>query len=182
MKYLQAMLLSAVLTLTFSLGITSFYQPTARAQEAVVQQSVSEVQEQQAASVVVSPEDSLKICKDEQGQAKVCEEKDLLSFLFLSMGGLKGASALAIAFFVAKLLLLLLLSPAMVTIFPKLAQGGWKLTAAVFMNLIVGVLSLMLPPVGLSLSAALTHSSVLALGSVFANQAFKQYLTVKGKS
>jgi len=129
-----------------------------------------------------SIEESLKICKDESGEFKVCDNKDLVSHLMVSIGGFKGMSALAIAFFISKFLLLLILSPFFKDVFPKLDQGRYKLFIAVSMNLVVGVLALMVPPVSLSFSAAITHSSVLALLSVFANQAYKQFFTEKGKA
>lgn len=133
-------------------------------------------------SASLSVEESLKICKDESGNIKACDDADVFKHLLVSMGGIKGASALMIAFIISKFLLLLLLSPFFTNIFPSLLKGGVKLTVASGLNVVVGVLSLMVPPVELSFGAALMHSSVLALASVFANQAYKQYLTKKGQS
>ena len=177
------MLASLTLAITLSVGVVSIYTPTSHATSETV---VSVVQNQEVVLdevIVASPvEESLKICKDEQGNAKACEDSDVAKHLLASMGGLKGASALVIAFVISKFLLLLLLSPMFTTIFPSLLKGSVKLTVATGLNLVVGVLSLMVPPVELPFSAAIVHSSVLALASVFANQAFKQYLTAKGKS
>lgn len=180
-NYLAMALASLTLMLTLSMGVFSVAPEFAYAQEASV---VVESQHQEAGSVIVaqSDEGSLEICKDESGAAKACSDADLLKHLMVSVGGFKGMSALAIAFFVSKLLLLLLLSPFFTNMFPSLLKGNVKLLVATGMNLIVGVLSLMVPPVELSFGAAIMHSSVLALGSVFANQAYKQFLTSKGKS
>lgn len=183
------MLASVTIAMTLSLGVVTvaeanklqfadnvhtMVQADLQLQEAEVQ--VGEV-------IVADPaEESLKICKDEQGNAKACSDKDLLAHLMASIGGFKGMSALAIAFFIAKLLLLLLLSPFFTTMFPSLLKGNVKLLVATGLNLVVGLLSLMLPPVELSFGAAIMHSSVLALASVFANQAYKQFLTSKGKA
>lgn len=173
------MLASLTLAITLSVGVVSVYAPASHADSAIVQN-----QEVQVGEVIVSSpvEESLKICKDEQGNAKACEDADVAKHLLASMGGLKGASALVIAFVISKFLLLLLLSPFFSNMFPSLLKGSVKLTVACGLNLVVGVLALMVPPVELPFSAAIVHSSVLALASVFANQAFKQYLTTKGKS
>lgn len=179
------MLASLTLAITLSIGVVSIYAPTSHADEtatAVVVQN-QEVVHQLDEVIVASPvEESLKICKDEQGNAKACEDSDVAKHLLASMGGLKGASALVIAFVLSKFLLLLLLSPFFTNMFPSLLKGSVKLTVVLGLNLVVGVLALMVPPVELPFSAAIMHSSVLALASVFANQAFKQYLTAKGKS
>lgn len=177
------MLASLTLAITLSIGVVSVYTPTSHAEESAVVVQNQEVVHQLDEVIVASPvEESLKICKDEQGNAKACEDSDVAKHLLASMGGLKGASALVIAFVISKFLLLLLLSPIFSNMFPSLLKGHVKLTVATGLNLVVGVLALMVPPVELPFSAAIVHSSVLALASVFANQAFKQYLTAKGKS
>lgn len=179
-RYLSMALASLTLMLTLSMGVISIAPKFAYAQEASV---VVEKQHQEAGSIVADPaEESLKICKDESGAAKACDDKDLFSFLMISVGGLSGLGALGIAFLISKLLLLLILSPIFSNMFPSLEKGGWKLFIAVTLNMIVGLLSLMVPPVSLSFGAAIMHSSVLALFSVFSNQAYKQFFTAKGKS
>lgn len=175
------LLASLTLMISLSIGVVTAYTPSAHVESVIVQnQEVATIS--QAPIVAVSVEDTLKICKDEQGNAKLCEDSDVAKHLLLSMGGLKGASALVIAFVISKFLLLLLLSPFFTNMFPSLLKGSTKLTVATGLNLVVGILSLMVPPVSLAFSGALLHSTVLALASVFANQAFKQYLTSKGKT
>jgi hypothetical protein len=178
-----------VLFMTLSVGIVTVAEANklqfADNVHSMVQADLAQNQEVEVGELeVVDPraEESLKICKDDQGNAKVCSDKDLLAHLMLSIGGFKGMSALAIAFFIAKFLLLLLLSPFFTTMFPSLLKGSVKLLVATGLNLVVGLLSLMLPPVELTFGAAIMHSSVLALASVFANQAYKQFLTAKGKA
>ena len=154
--------------------------------QTVERQEVSEVVAVSAESpspvASISVEESLKICKDEQGNIKACDDSDVAKHLLVSVGGLKGASALVIAFFISKFLLLLILSPFFTNMFPSLLKGSVKFTVASGLNVVVGVLALMVPPVSLDFGAAIMHSSVLALASVFANQAYKQYLTKKGQS
>lgn len=154
------------------------------AQDKSEQSVVVEVAEEAGQPIVsaISVEDSLKICKDEAGNVKACSNEDLVSHLMLSIGGFKGMSALAIAFVISKFILLFLLSPFFKEMFPKLEQGRWKLFIAVSLNLVVGILALMIPPTSLSFGAAIMHSSVLALLSVFANQSYKQFFTSKGKA
>jgi len=172
LRGLSMLLASLTLAMTLTFGVVTLHPNILHAEE------ITMVQNQETSPA----EDSLKICKDESGVAKACEDKDLIKHMMLSIGGFAGMSALAIAFFISKLLLLLLLSPFFTSIFPSLLRGDIKLLVATGMNLVVGVLSLMIPPVELSFGAAIMHSSVLALGSVFANQAYKQFLTSKGKA
>lgn len=167
-KNLWVVFASLVLVASFSIGVATFAPSYTNAQEPVKIENV------------VPSHDSLNICKDEAGAPRACSDKDLLDFLMVSLGGAKGLGALGFAFLLSKLLLLLLLSPMFASMYPSLMKGSVKLTIALGLNLVVGILSLMMPPVGLSFLAALTHSSVLALGSVFANQAYKQYFTAKG--
>lgn len=180
-SFFGVLMASTALAMTLSLGVVSIVPQVLHAQEVVVVEQQKDVVQLQEIEVVEQVEDH-KFCQDEQGQPKACEDADLLKFLIASMGGLKGASALAIAFFISKLLLLLIMSPFFTSVFPSLLKGGVKLLVASGLNLVIGVLSLMLPPVELSFGAALTHSTVLALASVFANQAYKQWLTKKGQS
>jgi hypothetical protein len=174
-----AMLLAAfTLTMSLTIGVVSTYPELVNADTSVVVESQQQVVEPDISEV----EPSLQICKDESGQAKACDDKDLMAHLLVSVGGYKGMTALGIAFVIAKLLLLLLLSPFFTNMFPSLLKGNVKLLVATGLNLIVGLLGLMLPPVSLAFGAAVLHSSTLALASVFANQAYKQLLTSKGKA
>lgn len=173
-----AVLLAAfTLSMCLTIGVVGTYPELVNAQETSV---VVEAQHQEVDVSEVEP--SLKICKDEAGQVQACDDKDLMAHLLVSVGGYKGMTALGIAFVIAKLLLLLLLSPFFTNMFPSLFKGNVKLLVATGLNLVVGLLGLMLPPVSLAFGAAVLHSSTLALASVFANQAYKQLLTSKGKA
>lgn len=92
-----------------------------------------------------------------------------IDLLIQSIGGLKGASAMAIAFVIVQILLLLFKG----NIIP--AKGGWVLVAVYFLSLVFGVLSMVMVG-GLSLGAALAHSQTLAAIAVFVNQILKQAL------
>jgi hypothetical protein len=174
------MLASVTIVMSLSIGVVTAVEANKVVQHQEVEVS-SPVAVSAAEVLVASPvEESLKLCKDEQGNAKVCEDKDLLAHLLLSMGGLKGASALAIAFVISKFLLLFLLSPLFSNIFPSLLKGGVKLLVALGLNVVVGVLGLLVAEV--PLSAAIVHSSTLAAFSLLGNQAYKQWLTKKGQA
>lgn len=165
------MLAGLVLAITLTFGLATTSSQMLYAEESAVSSEVSRP------SLV---EESPKLCKDELGNEKACEDKDLLSHLLVSMGGLKGASALAIAFVISKFLLLLLLSPFFSNLFPSLAKGGIKLLVALSLNVVVGILGLLMAKV--PFDAALVHSSTLAAFSLLGNQGYKQWLTKKGKS
>jgi len=176
-RFLSITIAGLMLAMTLTVGLSTTTFQLAYAQDSVAVESVP------SSEVAVQPsivEEAPKLCKDEQGNAKVCEDKDLLQHLLVSMGGLKGASALAIAFVISKFLLLLLLSPIFSNIFPSLLKGGVKLLIALGLNVVVGVLGLMVADV--SFGAAIVHSSSLAAFSLLGNQAYKQWLTKKGQS
>lgn len=172
-------LVGFILSLTLFSGVVHYVDHVYASEQVQLQ-----VTEAPATQVVVASvqEDMPKLCQDEQGQAKVCDNADLVGALVKSMGGFKGASALAIAFIIAKILLLFILSPFAVSVLPFLAKGMWRLTVAYGVNLVVGVLGLMVADAHVTFGIALVHANTLALASVFANQAFKQYLTSKGKT
>lgn len=178
------LLVAVVMSMTLTSGVSSVY---ANLTEGTKVDFTDNSFVSAKASYVIQKQESevpaeFKICKDESGAPRECTDQDFLQHLLLAMGGMSGLKGLALAFFIAKLLLLLLVSPLLSKFAPSLDKGGWKLTIVVFMNLVVGVLTLMSPPQSLSFGIAITHSSVLALASVFANQAYKQYLTTKSKA
>lgn len=172
----SAMLLTAfALCFSFTFGTMTLAPSIAKAQESV---SV-EAQKVEASKEVSKSSEASLVATDpaDQGNADTLPEvsnDDLFSLLMTSLGGLKGAGTLAIAFVVSKLLLFFILSPLFQSIFPKLENGGVKLLIALGVNLVVGVLGLMVNT-KLDLGMALLHSSTLALASVFANQAYKQF-------
>lgn len=109
-------------------------------------------------------------------------EIDFLNLLVHSIGGMRGASTLAIVGIVIKLLLVALDLP----ITTKLVgskfkdwSSGLKLTVVLGLTMVGGVVSLMAPPVGLSLGAALVHSSTLSAFVVLSNQLYKHYFEKK---
>lgn len=103
-------------------------------------------------------------------------DSDFLGLLFQSLGGAKGATALSGAFLLSKLIMAFFGTSWSEKIFSN--AGPMKLTLASGLNVVIGVLGLMTTS-GLSLSAALVHSSVLAMGSVFVNQIYKEFFAPK---
>lgn len=99
-------------------------------------------------------------------------ETDFIGLLFQSLGGLKGASALSIAFVLAKLAMAFWGTPWAETLLAK--AGAWKFTIAALLNLIIGFLGLLVA--GVTWQAALVHSTVLGFASVFFNQMYKQFI------
>lgn len=102
----------------------------------------------------------------------------LFQYLLDSIGGIKGASTLTIAYIIAQAILFFLLSPLFLSVFPKLANDGTKLLIAVAVHLIVGVLGLMLKE-NLSIGLALTHSTTLASFAVLLDQVRKKIFRKK---
>lgn len=100
---------------------------------------------------------------------------DFLQLLIQSLGGLKGASALAIAGTAVQVLLKFLATPWAGGLL-KNVKGGTKLLVVSGLSMLGGVLALMVPPTSLSLGAALVHSTTLTAFMVFANQLYQQLL------
>lgn len=98
--------------------------------------------------------------------------EEFLKALIASIGGMKGASHLAIAGVVVQLLIMLLKTPLMGSVFKKIG-GQWKLTVVSGLSLIAGVISLKLS--GVELGAALIHSTTLTAFMVFANELYKHF-------
>lgn len=174
------MFMALALCFSFTFSVMTFESSKAYAQESsVVVESQKDASAVSAKSEVKSSEASL-VAEDGTDTSSLpnVENADLFQLLMASMGGFKGASVLAIAFAVSKILLFFVLSPLFISVFPKLDNGGVKLTVAFGLNLVVGVLGLMTVN-GLSFGMAITHSTVLALASVFANQAYKQFFVKK---
>lgn len=107
---------------------------------------------------------------------------DFLNLLMQSLGGIKGASALAIAGIVVKLLLKALDLPLVAGLMGKAFKdwaSGLKLTVVLALSYVAGVIGLMVPPTSLSLGAALVHSSTLAAFVVLSNQVYKHWIEKK---
>lgn len=180
MKKGFAMLLVAfTLSMTMTMGFASFYSPTVQAQAQL--QEVSVISEAPKASVALEEVSEVpKLCKDEQGQAKVCSDEDFLKALAASFGGYSGATSLGVAFLIVNCLMAFLYSPLGANILPKKFEtDGYKLLLALFLYLASGVIGLMLPPTSLPLTAALTHSTSLAAFGVLFNQILKKYAKSK---
>lgn len=93
---------------------------------------------------------------------------DALELLLKSVGGLKGAGALAIAAFCVQAVLLFFRTP--------LAgfAGRWRLLVVAGLTLVFGFMSMLLS--GVDWKAAIVHADVLLMLQVFANQIWKQFV------
>lgn len=96
---------------------------------------------------------------------------DEIMSLLASLGGLKGASTLAIVAVVVQGLMLMLKSS-----IGKFA-GAYQLLAVLLLTLAGGVVGLMIQ--GMDIGAALMHSSTLAAGQVLLHQIYKQFIEKK---
>lgn len=102
---------------------------------------------------------------------------DFLKYLIDSLGGMKGASALVIAGVVVQALLKAMSLPIVGKWFSE-AQGWLKLTVVSGLTLVSGVIGLMTAG-GLTLGAALVHSTTLAALMVFGNQIIQHFFPPK---
>lgn len=98
---------------------------------------------------------------------------EFLKYLIDSLGGLKGASSLVIAGAVVQALIKAMSLPAVGKWF-KETQGHIKLLIVTGLTLVSGVIGLMTAG-GLTLGAALVHSTTLAALMVFANQVIQHW-------
>lgn len=97
---------------------------------------------------------------------------EFLMYLLQSLGGFKGASSLVVAGLIVQIFIKFLNSDLSGKIFAGF-KGFWKLAIVSFLSVVSGVISLMLN--GVSLGAALLHSSTLAAIMVLLNQFVQQY-------
>lgn len=111
-------------------------------------------------------------------QDTVISNADFIQLLISSLGGIKGASAMAIAAIVVKLLLAAFNSELLGKQLDKLT-GKAKLSVISFLSYASGVLALTAADV--SLGAALIHSAVVPLLVVFLNQVWKQFVEKKNE-
>ncbi len=95
-----------------------------------------------------------------------------LKLLLESIGGMKGAGALGLAFIVSKLLIALFKTKFVDGFFNKI-DGAWKLTVVLVLSLASGVLGLSVA--GVPIAAALIHSATLSSFMVLVNQIYKQF-------
>lgn len=106
----------------------------------------------------------------------VVENADFLQQLLSSLGGLKGAGALAIAYFVVQLLLKLLGTPLFGSVTKKVA-GHIKLTIYLVLSIPACILAAKMS--GLDWGAAVMHSSTVTAIGIALNQIYKQYIEKK---
>ncbi len=99
-----------------------------------------------------------------------------LEALLASLGGIKGASGLALAGMVVQLVIKLLKTDLMGKLFQKI-DGVWKLVIILSLTYVSGVLSLMMQ--GVDLGAALIHSTALASLMVLGNELYKHFTQKK---
>lgn len=109
-------------------------------------------------------------------EVEVIETNQFLQFLIQSLGGLKGATTLAIVGFAIQAIVMLLKTPLFKGVWEKLGSQ-WKLLIITGLTLISGVVALMIS--GVSIGAALVHSTTLSALSVFLHQIFKQFIEKK---
>jgi len=107
---------------------------------------------------------------------------DFLKLLLESFNGMKGATSIAIAAIVIKILINALNLPVVDRVLGskfKDWSGGIKLTIVLSLSYIGGVVALMVPPTNLSLGAALIHSTTLSAFMVLSNQIWQHYFKKK---
>lgn len=97
---------------------------------------------------------------------------EFLKFLLASLGGLKGAGALAIAGFAVQAIIRLLKTPMVNSFFLRIG-GEWKITIVTGLTVAAGVIGLMIS--GVPLVAALIHSTTLSAFLVFFNQIYRHF-------
>ena len=95
---------------------------------------------------------------------------EFMQLILTSVGGMKGASTLAIVAGVIQILMALFRT--------RFISGKYKLMTVYLLSLLGGVIGLKMQ--GLSLGAAFLHANSLAALQVLGNQAYKQFLTKKG--
>lgn len=101
---------------------------------------------------------------------------DFLIALGDSIGGMKGGSAVVIAGIVTQLLMKFIGTPWAEAMFGKDA-GPWKFTIAAVLSFATGILGLVTS--GLTVGAALIHSTTLFAFMVMVNQIYKQFFEKK---
>lgn len=101
---------------------------------------------------------------------------DFITLLIQSLNGLKGAGALGAAAVLVQLVLAFAKTPLAGMFFEKL-PSGLKLVTVTGLSVLAGVVALLVS--GVTLGAALVHSSTLAAFTVFAHQVYKHFFQKK---
>lgn len=99
---------------------------------------------------------------------------EFLKLLMASIGGMGGATALTIAAVVVQLIVAFLKTDLMGNLFKNI-DGIWKIAIVMGLTLVSGVLSLLTQ--GVSIGAALIHSTTLSALMVLGNQIYQHYKT-----
>lgn len=180
MKKFPMFILGFALSITMSIGlVTALTDQSLMAQDSFELQEVSVTEEN--VSEDIKP--IVHFCKDSEGAQRQCTNDDLFQVAVSSIGGFKGATTLGIVYIVVNFLMIFLYSPLGNRYLPKLfksksedTQKALRLSLAIFLYLVLGVVGLMLPPNELSLFAALTHSSTLSIVGIAFNQIGKRYV------
>lgn len=103
--------------------------------------------------------------------------QEFISLLLQSLGGMKGLSTIAVVGLVVQLLLKLLDLPLLGKFFSE-SKGWLKLVIVSGLTMVSGVVGLCVHD-GLSLGAALIHSTTLTAFMVFANQIWQHFVVDK---
>ncbi len=97
---------------------------------------------------------------------------DFVTYLLQSLGGISGATTLAIIGVIVQILMKFVATP----IFDNIGiDGSYKLLIVIGLTIVGGVVTLMTGPAGLTLVAALMHSTTLASIMVLIHQVYVQF-------
>jgi len=107
-------------------------------------------------------------------QEVILPTEDFLIYLIKSLGGIKGASALAVSAIVVQILVQFLKTELFGQVFKKVT-GDIKLMIVSGLSMVAGIQSLMLVG-GLDLGSAMIHSTTLTALTVLAHQIYKQFI------
>lgn len=112
-----------------------------------------------------------------QEAVEVVSNEDFLLLLFRSVGGLKGATTLMIAYTSVEILIQFLKTPLFGSIFKKV-DAALKLTIVMALHFIGSTLALVVVD-GMTLSAALIHGSTVTAFAVLLNQIYQTHIKDK---
>lgn len=98
--------------------------------------------------------------------------EDFISALLQSLGGIKGASVLAIVGLVVQLIMKFIGTPWADSLLKN--SGQWKLTLVLLLSYVGGVVTLM-ATTGVPFGTAVLHASVMSSLMVLINQIYKQF-------
>jgi hypothetical protein len=117
------------------------------------------------------------VARAEGVPADTVTNEDFILLLFKSIGGLKGATTLMIAYTVAEVLIQFLKTPLFGSIFKKV-NAAMKLTIAMGLHFVSSTLALIVVD-GLSIEAALVSGSTISAFAILLNQIYQTYIKDK---